>query len=217
MSSVKGSDPPAFQSRDPRTPEFWDERFASGFTPWDEGGSPPELLDWLRVHGPSRAGQRVFIPGAGLAHEVRAFHATGIEPLALDISTQAVQQARSNLAALGGYMQHGDAFAHQPAAPFDLLYERAFLCALPAAMHGAWADMVRRLVKPGGHLIGYFYLSGAPSEKGPPFALTPQIVQSLLLPHFTCADDRTCATRLDAFGAGQVHWQVWRKAATSPV
>jgi SAM-dependent methyltransferase len=210
MSSAKGSDPPAFQSRDPRSAAFWDERFAQGFMPWDEGGSPSELLDWLSARAPTGAGQRVFIPGAGLAHEVRAFHANGIEPLALDISIQAVQQARGHLATLGIYVQHGDAFAYQPIAPFDLVYERAFLCALPAAMHSAWADMVRRLVKPGGHLIGYFYLSGAPSEKGPPFALTPQTVQALLTPHFTCVDDRACASQLEAFGAGQMHWQVWR-------
>ena len=31
---------PSFDTRDPNSPDFWDERFDQRFTPWDQAGVP---------------------------------------------------------------------------------------------------------------------------------------------------------------------------------
>jgi hypothetical protein len=54
-----------FQQRDPRSPAFWDERFARNFTPWDKGGVPQALRDL-----PPPAPLVTLIPGCGSAYEL---------------------------------------------------------------------------------------------------------------------------------------------------
>jgi SAM-dependent methyltransferase len=209
MSSAKGSDPPAFQSRDPRSAAFWDERFLRGFTPWDEGATPGALVRWLAANAPM-PGTRVLIPGAGSAHEVAAFAAAGCNPLALDISHAAVQRAKDALGRHSHLVELGDAFAYTPIEPFDWLYERAFLCALPPDVHEHWAAMARRVVKPGGLLMGFFFLRAQDGIKGPPFAISPAALDALLAPRFVRVHDEPYETRLNAFDGG-VRWQIWHK------
>jgi SAM-dependent methyltransferase len=212
MSSAKdseGASTPDFTTRDPRQAAFWDERFERGFTPWDEGHAPAALHAWLRADPPA-AGTRVFVPGAGSAHEIGVFAAAGCVPYALDISAVAIRQARQALGPLGRFVEQGDAFNYMPPQPFDLLYERAFLCALPPDMHAHWGAMAQRVVRPGGALAGFFLLHDEPSAKGPPFAITRTALDALLTPHFACKEDHHYETRLLAFTGG-VRWQIWHK------
>lgn len=41
MSDPTQPSAPDFASRDPNSPEFWDERFERQFMPWDQAGVPP--------------------------------------------------------------------------------------------------------------------------------------------------------------------------------
>src|SRR6185369_12018808 len=43
---------PEFTNRDPRTAEFWDQRFEAEFMPWDRGGVPAQLARWLKTGTP---------------------------------------------------------------------------------------------------------------------------------------------------------------------
>ena len=72
------------------TVEFWDSRYRSGKTPWDYGGVPAALLNYLQTAQPGR----VLIPGCGSGYEVRAFHERGWDVLAIDYSPAAVERAR---------------------------------------------------------------------------------------------------------------------------
>ena len=110
---------------DPAGPDFWDVRFREGYTPWDAGGVPAALREFL-VREP--AGRRVLIPGCGSGYEVRAFAAAGHEVVAIDFSPAAIAAARGVLGELGHLVVQGDFFAH-PFGLFDLVYERPFLCA----------------------------------------------------------------------------------------
>ena len=42
---------PAFESRDPAVPGFWNERFEQGFVPWDRGSVPARLLKFVSEAG----------------------------------------------------------------------------------------------------------------------------------------------------------------------
>jgi len=120
-----------FQTRDPLSPAFWDERFEKQFTPWDQGGVPARLR---RFVAGSPAPLRCLIPGCGSAYELVFMLDHGWDATAIDFSPAAVAAARAVVGARAGQVVQADFFAWQPAAPLDLIYERAFLCAMPRAM-----------------------------------------------------------------------------------
>jgi hypothetical protein len=45
--------------------------------------------------------------------------------------------------------------------PFDWIYERALLCALPPALWTHYAEAAARLLEPGGQLVGFFFIDDA--------------------------------------------------------
>jgi hypothetical protein len=66
---------------------------------------------------------------------------------------------------LADRVRQADFFAPIAEAPFDLVYERAFLCALPRRLWPSWATRVAELVKPGGRLAGTFLLTTATAAR----------------------------------------------------
>jgi SAM-dependent methyltransferase len=187
---------------DPAGADFWDARFREGFTPWDAGGVPAALREFLARE---RAGQRVLVPGCGSGHEVRALAAAGHDVLAIDFSAAAIEAARRVLGELGRLVVQGDFFAH-PLGSFDLVYERAFLCALPRPHWARWAARVTDVVRPGGRLAGFFFWSD--EARGPPFGLRPGELEALLAPAFERVEDAAVADSIPVF-AGRERWQIW--------
>jgi len=203
-----------FDTRDPAAAAFWDERFAAGFTPWDAGGVPAPFARWLRLLGPG-AGRRVLVPGCGAAYEVAALDAAGFAVTAIDYSAVAVARARSVLgAALADRaLCQADFFAFD-AAPFDLVYERAFLAALPPALWPRWATRVAQVVRPGGRLAGLFVVEDTPPapRRGPPFASRTEELHALLGAAFALDDEAAvpAAESIPVF-AGRERWMDWRR------
>jgi SAM-dependent methyltransferase len=189
---------------DPAGPDFWDVRFREGYTPWDAGGVPAALREFLAREP---AGRRVLIPGCGSGYEVRAFAAAGHDVVAIDFSPAAIAAARGVLGELGQLLVHGDFFAH-PLGLFDLVYERAFLCALPRPHWPRWAARVAEVVHPGGRLAGFFFWSD--DERGPPFGLKRGEIEALLAPAFNLIEDAGVADSIPVF-AGRERWQIWRR------
>ena len=196
---------PEFTSRDPRTPGFWDERFEHGFTPWDRGGVPRAFQDFVE-----QAGQplQTLIPGCGAAYELAFLRERGWDATAIDFSPSAVALARRSAPSAADRIVQADFFSYQPAPSLQLIYERAFLCAMPRAM---WPDVAARwagLLPAGGLLAGYFFFDHTP--KGPPFGATRDVLEQLLLPHFDCVADAPVADSIEVF-AGKERWMIWRR------
>lgn len=202
-----------FSTRDPSQPAFWDERFAAGFTPWEARGVPPALAHWLEASGPA-AGARVLVPGCGAAYEVAALAAQGCDVTAIDYSAAAVERARAALGRqFAGRVVLADFFAFE-APPFDWIYERAFLAALPPRLWASWAQGCARLLRPGGGLVGLFFIDDAAPEprRGPPFAVTAAELRGLLDGEFEAMEDRAVAAAESApVFAGRERWQQWRR------
>ena len=211
---------------DPAGPEFWDARFREGFTPWDAGRVPAALEAFL-AREPAPA--RVLVPGCGSGYEVAALAAAGHDVLAIDFSPAAVEAARRVLGPLGRLVVQGDFFGHPAGAfdahrlgafdahrlgafdahrlgAFDLVYERAFLCALPRRLWERWAARVAEVLRPGGRLAGFFFWSD--DERGPPFGLRAGELERLLEPGFERIDDAAVADSIPVF-AGRERWQIW--------
>jgi SAM-dependent methyltransferase len=191
--------------QDSSRPDFWDTRFRGGVTPWDAGGSPSLLKEWLG----KRATCRVLIPGCGTGYEVRLFAQRGHDVLAIDFSAAAVDAARKELGELARLVAQRDFFDFE-AQPFDLVYERAFLCALPRRLWPDWARRVAELVRPGGELAGYFYLDD--NERGPPFGVAPHALRALLEERFGLSEEKAIPPEqsIPVFKGKEV-WQVWKR------
>ena len=196
---------PDFNSRDPNSPAFWDERFERGFTPWDRGGVPQALRDFVAAQAQPL---RTLIPGCGAAYELAYLSDAGWDATAIDFSPAAVATAKAAVGQWGERVVQADFFAWQPARPLELIYERAFLCALPRAMWPRVAARWAELLAPGALLAGFFYFDDA--AKGPPFGITPGQLDKLLTAHFVCIEDAAVADSIAVF-QGKERWKVWQR------
>jgi SAM-dependent methyltransferase len=192
-------------AQDSSRPDFWDTRYREGVTPWDARGVPIQLQEWLKGRSPFR----VLVPGCGTGYEVRAFAQRGHDVTAIEFSDAAIAAARKELGALGDRVRQADFFAFEAAA-FDLVYERAFLCALPRRVWPLWARRVAELVRAGGELAGFFFFDD--NERGPPFGISEAALRELLLPGFELTQDFHIAPgeSIPVF-KGKERWQVWRR------
>lgn len=168
-------------------PEFWNTRYAAGHMPWDFGGVPAALVRFLAAH--PGAGRHALIPGCGSGYEIAAFAVAGWDVTAIDFSPPAIAQARTRLGpALADRVLPGDFFTHAfSAAPFDLVYERTFLCALPPDLWSRIAARTAALLKRGGALAGIYYFGD--KEDGPPFGLAPGEAEKLFARDFALITD----------------------------
>jgi hypothetical protein len=196
---------PEFPKRDPAGPEFWDLRYAASYSPWDAGRVPARLREYVA----SRAPMRTLVPGCGSAHDVVFLAQSGWDVMGIDFSRGALDAARAVLGPHADRVREADFFGALAAEPFDLVYERAFLCALPRKLWPEWARRVASLVRPGGTLGGFFFFDAG--ERGPPFPLHSQEeLDALLGRDFERVDDQPVADSIAVF-AGKERWQEWRR------
>lgn len=189
----------------PEHPEFWDKRFTQGVTPWEAGGVP-EALRHFAAQQPNPL--RTLIPGCGSAWEAAHLAELGWDVTALDFSPVAIEAARRVLGPSPVQLTCADFFGFQPPVAYDLIYERAFLCALPRNLWADWGHRVASLLQPGGLLAGYFFFSDQP--KGPPFGILHEQLHALLDGNFDRIDDQPVSDSIPVF-AGHERWQVWRR------
>jgi len=129
--------------------------------------------------------------------------------LGIDFSDEAIEAARRALRRFSGRVRKAD-FFHLQEAPFDLVYERAFLCALPRALWPEWGARMAELVRPGGELAGFFYLDG--NLRGPPFGSSREGLRELLAGRFDVMSDEPVppVESIPVFKGKEI-WQVWKR------
>ncbi|MES2262286.1 MAG: methyltransferase domain-containing protein [Pseudomonadota bacterium] len=243
---------PDFQSRDPLSPAFWDERFEQQFTPWERGGVPRRLqrfvldaakseakpgvrptgltpafaLD-LAVSGTCPTGldvpvktpdfasdlsvamaPTVLIPGCGSARELAFMCDAGWDATAIDFSPAAVATARQAAGRWQDRVVQADFFSYEPPRPLQLIYEQAFLCAMPRALWPQVAMRWAQLLAPGALLAGYFFFDDA--LKGPPFGIARAQLDALLAPYFVCVEDESVDDSVPVF-SGKERWLAWSR------
>ncbi|HJV74131.1 MAG TPA: methyltransferase domain-containing protein [Noviherbaspirillum sp.] len=196
---------PTFETRDPSAPDFWSERFKQEFMPWDRGDVPAQLRQFVTQ---SARPYVTLIPGCGTGYEVACLSEAGWNVTAIDFSAAAVELAKKVLGRWSERVQQADFFDFVPAQQVELIYERAFFCALPKRMRPAIVARWAELLQPGGLLAGFFFFDENP--KGPPFGISPAELETLLTPFFERIVDDAVADSLPVF-AGKERWQVWQR------
>jgi len=193
--------------------QFWVKRWEAGKLPWDLGGIPPDLATFLtRIQGSKL---KVLIPGCGTGYEIRAFHEAGHDVTAIEFSAPAVSHAHEVLGTLADRIVLGNCFKHDFSGhPFQLIYERGFLCSLPVHR---WPDYVTRmasLLVPGGHLVGLFLYGEEPEP--PPFPLTDATARDLLAGSFRLLHTTHADTHSVPVYQGMERWQEWERIDSPP-
>jgi len=175
-------------------------------TPWDAGGVPAALRTWL---ADQKSPLRVLVPGCGSGYEVRYFAERGDEVLGIDFADAALERARKTLGKFADRVRKADFFALGE-APFDLVYERTFLCALPRRLWPQWGERIPTMVRPGGLLAGFFFFDD--NERGPPFGIKDARLHELLDANFALTQDLPVpAEQSVPVLAGRERWQVWKR------
>ncbi len=189
----------------PEHPDFWCKRFGAGTTPWDAGKVPAAFADFIARQA---APCNTLIPGCGSAWEAGHLAEHAWPVTALDFSPVAVDAAREILGNAPVDLVCADFFSFIPRRPYQLIYERAFLCALPRKLWADWGQRVAELLPTGGLLAGYFFLCEQP--KGPPFGILPDQLDELLATNFERIEDAAVNDSIAVF-LGKERWQVWRR------
>lgn len=207
MTTRSQADPPSFPRLDPASADFWEVRYRERFSPWDAGGVPESLKQW--AESLDKAPGDVLIPGCGSAWEVGFMAERGWPVTAIDFSPAAVAAARALLGIHADRVREADFFGTSlHPGSFDLIYERAFLCALPRRLWQDWAARCHALLRPGGRLAGFFYADD--SERGPPFGLKAGELDDLMRGRFVLEDSQTPTDSIEVF-RGKERWMVWRR------
>lgn len=193
------------QHRDSSGPAFWDERFEQAVTPWDRAGVPNALRQFVAQ---AKQPLTTLIPGCGVGYEVAMFVEAGWDVTAIDFSPAAVEAARHALGPWGARVQQADFFTFAPPRPLALIYERAFLCALPPVLRPAIAARWAELLPAGALLAGYFFFDD--TRGGPPFGIGVEQLRTLLEPNFEQIEDSPVDDSIPVF-VGKERWQAWRR------
>ena len=105
---------------------------------------------------------------------------------------------------------HADFFTYPFPHKFDLIYERAFLCALSPARWRDYAARVADLLRPEGTLAGIFFYGSEPEP--PPFPLNDEQAFDLFGGQFRLVKSEPVGDSLQIY-QGQLRWQEWQKKA----
>ncbi len=159
----------------------WDQTYQENFTPWDKGMSAPPLAEWLSRN---KLTGRVLVPGCGVGHDVAHLISLGVDACGLDISPTAVARAKERYPEITERFLVADLFTFS--GEFDAVVEHTCLCALPPELRVTYRDAVASLLKPGGLLIGVFFINPEmdPGETGPPFGISMDELTALFAPRF---------------------------------
>jgi SAM-dependent methyltransferase len=170
-------------------------------------GVPKRLSKFIRS---LRPGGKVLIPGCGQDYRtIDAFHGAGHRVTAIDFSPIAVDATKKALPAVADRIILGDFFTYNfEAVPFDLVYERTFLCSLPPRLWKEYAGRLAQLLCPRGIFAGFF-LYGKESAP-PPYPLSESKATEILAARFDLKKSEPVSDSLSIF-AGQEKWQEWQK------
>ena len=158
---------------------FWNDRYASGVTPWDLGDVSAPVRALVEKHFPRQG--RVLVPGCGRGYEVVYLEKLGYRVTAVDFAGEAVRF-------LGELAQQSQVqpeilqqdFFLLPTlynSTFDVLLEQTCFCAIDPSLRNDYEQLAYRLLRPGGRLLGVFMELDEPRE-GPPYSTPPDVVKA---------------------------------------
>jgi thiopurine S-methyltransferase len=171
--------------------EFWHSRWRDGQTGWHEPGGSPVLREYWPALSP---GSHVLVPLCGKSEDLLWLAGQGYEVTGIELSEIAVRTFFEE-AGLGFVTEKagefnwfrgtdlkisiacGDYFKFS-GGPFDALYDRAALVALPPKLRPLYIKHTRRMLKPGARQLLVSLEYDQSKIEGPPFSVEAGEVKS---------------------------------------
>ncbi|PYI76801.1 MAG: SAM-dependent methyltransferase [Verrucomicrobia bacterium] len=190
------------------SPRFWNQRYASGQTPWLVHSVPAALRAFLKR---TKTRGAVLIPGCGTDHlALQTFQTAGFDVTAIDFSKVAVARTKNALGHFEGEIVLGDFFTFDFGKRFDLIYERTFLCALHPRRWRRYAARVAELLRSRAILAGIFLYGEEPDP--PPYPLSKSTAAEIFGKYFRLVHHVKISDSVPMF-AGMESWQEWQRAS----
>ena len=169
----------------------WEDAWREGRTGWDAGGSPPELR--RQVSSASQRYPRVLVPGCGTGYDLVTLASIGDRVIGLDLAPTAHAHFSEQAdVPPGSSIEHltADFFQWQPGKAFNLIWDYTFLCAIDPGMRQDWAARMAELCVPNAELWTLIFpvVDKGPNPGGPPYPMSPQLVENLLGTNFQRLD-----------------------------
>ena len=166
-------------TQDVNSARKWEADYARQTDGWDLGGPTP-IFKRLLLSRQLTPG-RMIVLGAGRGHDAREFARHGFQVTAVDFASQAAQEMQrlaSPEAPVEILQQDIFTLPETLNNSFDYVLEYTCFCAIDPKRRAEYADLVTRLLKPGGIYIDLaFPLDGR--KGGPPFAVSAAEVVNL--------------------------------------
>lgn len=155
-------------------PNFWEQRYHEGTTPWDLAQAAPYFASLLNSPSAPQPG-RTAVLGCGRGYDAVLFADRGFEVIGFDFAASAIVDATCLAQERGSSAQflQRDIFelAAEFPSSFDYIVEHTCFCAIPVEKRRFYVKLVHSLLRPGGELIGLFFTHSRLG--GPPFGVTP--------------------------------------------
>lgn len=194
----------------------WQRRWRDDDTPWNLQGPHPEMETlWERLHLEAGfKGAGAYVPGCGHGHDAAFLAKQGLTTKAVDFVPEAITAAQSIYEnAVGLSFAVEDALQRRELGIYDLVYDRAMLCALQPENRLPYVESMHYRLKSDGLLAGFIFaeVDLPPGQEGPPFGFTDRALTELLSSKF----DPVCWERVHSAMPGssiKSEWLViWRK------
>lgn len=160
----------------PNSAQFWDRLYHSGRFRWDLGGPTP-VFRRLAESGRIETGTMLVL-GAGRGHDARLFARHGFQVTAVDFSVAAVEAMRQlNDVEHPVEIVQADFFSlpKEWNGCFDVVLDYTSFCAIVPERRPEYADLVHRLLKPGGLFVILAFPIGT-RPGGPPYVVNPDAI-----------------------------------------
>jgi SAM-dependent methyltransferase len=148
------------------TEGFWDTIYQTETPGWEIGMPAKPLQDVLAQL--KLAKSKILVAGCGSGEDAAYLAGQGHLVTAVDFSEEAIKRAKEKFPSVAGltFMQ-ADLFDLDFQSEFDVIFEHACYAAIPPDRRDDLIALWRRWLKPGGHLLGIFFMMA--KRGGPPF------------------------------------------------
>jgi thiopurine S-methyltransferase len=180
--------------------DFWIKAWNEGKTGFHRSEFHEKLVEYLPPLQPQK-GQRVLVPLCGKSKDLLWLAGTGLEVQGVELHEPAVQAffeenklGSPQVARDPDFIRYsqgnitiscGNFFKFAAPQPFDFVYDRAALVALPAPMRQQYALAIQKLLKRGGRCLLIVYEYDQSRLEGPPFSVTAEEIYRLYADAFT--------------------------------
>jgi len=161
------------------TPQFWEDLYQTNDDKWDLKEATP-IFKKLATELPLG---RVCIIGCGRGYDAIEFAEKGFHVTAVDFAPSAISSLKNmaNFIDVSLEIIRKDIFDLLPEYhdSFDYVLEQTCFCAIHPSRRKEYENVVKSILKIGGHLVGlWFPLDKDSAEEGPPYGTSIEEVKS---------------------------------------